>query len=329
LSAYSAVIAVGAIFGLVLGGLLVQADLFGLGWRPVFLVNVPAGLIVAYLVPRLVPADGPRGSRRLDLVGLVVATSSVFLVVLPLVLGHEQHWPAWTFVSIAVGLVLAVVFVIVERRVPDPLLRLDVLRSPGIRSGMGALAAGMICYGGFLFMFTLHLQGGLGDSALRASLIFAPAGLTFGLFGFYWRKFPARIHHLLTPAGFTLAVVAYLLIAEALRNGGHGGALLQVGLLLFGAAMGAAFSPLLTNALVSVPIAEAADASGLLTTTVQLGQVIGVATFGSLFLTLAEHTGPHPSASALTSALVGLAITLGLGVLAAVALTRTIVRARA
>ncbi len=329
LSAYSAVIAVGAIFGLVLGGLLVQADLFGASWRPVFLVNVPAGLIVAFLVPRLVPADGPRGSRRVDLVGLVVATSSVFLLVLPLVLGHEQHWPVWTFVSIVVGLVLAVVFVMVERRVPDPLLRLDVLRSPGIRSGMGALAAGMIGYGGFLFMFTLHLQGGLGDSALGASLIFAPAGVTFGLFGFYWRKFPARIHHLLTPVGFALAVVSYLLIAEALRDGGHGGALLQAGLLLFGAAMGAAFSPLLTNALVNVPLAEAADASGLLTTTVQLGQAIGVATFGSLFLTLAGHPGPHPSASALTSTLLGLAIVLGLGVLAAVALTRTIVRARA
>jgi EmrB/QacA subfamily drug resistance transporter len=329
LSAYSAVIAVGAIVGLVLGGLLVQADLLGLGWRPVFLVNVPAGLVVAALVPRLVPADGPRGTRRLDLAGLVVGSLSVFLVVLPLVLGHEQRWPAWTFVSIAAGLVLAAVFVLVERRVPDPLLRLDVLRSPGLRTGMAALAAGMTAYGGFLFMFTLHLQGGLGDSALRASLVFAPAGITFGLFGFYWRRFPARVHHLLTPVGFGLAVVAYLIIAEALRDGGHGGALVQVGLLLFGAAMGGAFSPLLTNALVNVPLAEAADASGLLTTTVQLGQVIGVATFGSLFLTLAGHAGPHPSASALTSTLLGLAVTLGLGVVAAVGLTRTIVRARA
>lgn len=329
LSAYSAVIAVGAIFGLVLGGLLVEADLFGASWRPVFLVNVPAGLIVGALVPRLVPADGPRGTRRLDLAGLVVATSAVFLVVLPLVLGHEQRWPAWTFVSIAAGLVLAVVFVLVERRVPDPLLRLDVLRSPGLRAGLGALAAGMIGYGGFLFMFTLHLQGGLGDSALTASLIFAPAGVTFGLFGFYWRKFPARIHHLLTPVGFALAAVAYLMIAEALRDGGHGGALLQAGLLLFGGAMGAAFSPLLTNALVNVPLAEAADASGLLTTTVQLGQVIGVATFGSLFLTLAGRAGPHPSASAFTSALLGLTAMLGLAVIAAVALTRTVLRARA
>jgi MFS family permease len=332
LSAYSAVIAVGAISGMIVGGVLVQADLFGAGWRPVFLVNVPAGVIVAALVPRLVPRDGPRGSRRLDFAGLFTAVSAVFLIVFPLVLGHEQNWPLWTFLSLGAGLVMAGVFVTVERRVAarggDPLLRLDVLAVPGVRAGMGALAAGMVAYGGFLFMFTLHLQGGLGDSALKASMVIAPAGATFGLFGFYWRKFPERIHHLLTPVGFGLAALAYLTIALSLVDGGQGGSLLTFGLLLFGASMGAAFSPLLTNSLVRVPLSEAADASGLLTTTVQLGQVVGVAVFGSLFLTLTEHSGPHPSASALGSTLELLAVLLAVGVVAAAFLTRTVLRAR-
>ncbi|HEV2784092.1 MAG TPA: MFS transporter [Actinophytocola sp.] len=330
LSAFSAVIAVGAIAGSMLGGLLVSADLLGTGWRPVFLVNVPLGLLVAVLVPRLVPPDGPRGTRRLDLAGLAVAVPAVFLVVLPLVLGHERGWPAWIFVSIAAGLALAAVFVVVERRVAarggDPLLRLDVLRVPGVRSGLLALGAGMTAYGGFLFVFTLHLQAGLGDSALRASLTFAPAAAVFGLFGFYWRRLPGRIHHLLTPAGFVLTVGAYLIVAAALRGGTHGGVWLQVGLLGFAAAMGAAFSPLLTNALVRVPLSEAADASGLLTTTVQLGQVVGVTTFGSLFLTLAGRPGPLASAGAIATALVWVAVLLGFGALAAVALTRTVVR---
>jgi predicted MFS family arabinose efflux permease len=317
---------------MVVGGLLVQADVFGTGWRPVFLINVPVGLLVAVLVPRFVPRDGARGTRRLDVVGLITASSAVCLVVVPLVLGHEQNWPLWTFLSLGAGLLMAVAFVVVERRVAarggDPLLRLDVVRVPGVGTGLSALAAGMIAYGGFLFMFTLHLQGGLGDSALKASLVIAPAGATFGLFGFYWRKFPARIHHLLTPVGFGLAALAYLTIALSLVDGSQGGSLLTFGLLLFGASMGAAFSPLLTNALVRVPLTEAADASGLLTTTVQLGQVIGVAVFGSLFLTLAEHGGSHPSASALGSTLTALAILLALGVVAAAGLTRTVLRAR-
>lgn len=203
-----------------------------------------------------------------------------------------------------------------------------MLRVPGVGTGLAALGVGTMVYGGFLFMITLHLQGGLGDSALRASLTIAPAGATFGLFGFYWRKLPARIHHLLTPVGLALAGVSFLVIAESLTGGGHGGGLFTLGLLLFGAGMGAAFSPLLTNALVRVPLSEAADASGLLTTTVQLGQVVGVAVFGSLFLSLAEHAGAHPSASAATSALVWMSIMLVLGVLAAIGLTRTVVRAR-
>src|SRR5439155_13642100 len=150
--------AVGAIAGSILGGVLVDANLFGTGWRPVFLVNVPFGIILSLLVPRLVPVDGPRGTRRLDIAGLAVAVPAVFLMVLPLVLGHEQGWPAWTFVAVAAGLLLAVAFVGLERRVAqrggDPLLHLDVLRAPGMRSGLGAVAAGMIAYGSFLFMFT-------------------------------------------------------------------------------------------------------------------------------------------------------------------------------
>src|SRR2546430_3320658 len=85
LSAYLAVISVGAIAGMVLGGVLVEANLFGANWRPVFLVNVPVGLVLSLLVPRLVPADGPRGSRRLGVTRVVVATLAVFTVVLPLV----------------------------------------------------------------------------------------------------------------------------------------------------------------------------------------------------------------------------------------------------
>ena len=95
LSAWGLVLATGAVVGVVLGGLLVSADLLGAGWRPVFLVNVPLGILVALLVPRVVPADPPRvrrtghGARRLDLRGLVIAAPAVCLIVLPLVLGRE------------------------------------------------------------------------------------------------------------------------------------------------------------------------------------------------------------------------------------------------
>jgi hypothetical protein len=248
--------------------------------------------------------------------------------VLPLVLGHQDGWPAWTFVSIAAGLALAFVFVVTERRIADrggdPLLNLAVLRVSGMRSGLATLAAGMIAYGGFLFAIGLELQGGLGDSALHAGLTIAPAAAAFGLCGFYWRRLPARVHHALTTIGFLLGGAGYLDVGLVLGAGVHGGAALQVGLLLFGVGMGVAFSPLMTHILVNVPTHEAADASGLVTTTLQLGQVVGVAVFGSLFLTLAPASSSH----AISTTLTWLAGLVAAGALVSLALARTVSAAR-
>jgi EmrB/QacA subfamily drug resistance transporter len=332
LSAYSSVLAAGGVTGQVVGGVLVSADLFGTGWRPVFLVNVPIGLAVAVLVPRMVAPDQARGTRRLDLWGLAALVPAVLLVVLPLVLGHEENWPAWTFASMAAGLALVGVFVAVERRVADrggdPLLNLRVLRAPGIVSGLLTLSAAMITYGGFLFCLALHLQSGLGESALRAGLTFAPAALTFGLGGMYWSRLPARVHHLLTPIGLLIAAGGYASLALDLRGGTDGGTRTYVVMLVTGVGYGLAFSPLLQHALVKVPMAEAADASGLLTTTLQLSQVIGIAAFGTLYFTLVKHPAAHPSAHAFAATNAWLAVLMLVGVVGGAALARTVIRAR-
>ncbi len=330
LSAYSAVLASGFVAGQVLGGLLVNANLFGSHWRPVFLVNVPIGLAVLCLAPRFVPRDAPAGSRRLDLAGLAVAVPAVFAIVLPLMLGHQEGWPAWIIACIAAGVGLAAVFIAMERRIAarggDPLLNLRVLSSPGLASGLAAVAILMITYGGFLFALALQLQGGLGESALRAGLTFGPCAVAFGLCGFFWGRLPSRVHHLLTPIGCLVAVAAYALLGLDLASGTHGGPQLQVILVLLGASLALGFSPLVTHSLRHVPVREAADASGLFTTTLQLGQAIGVATFGSVFLALAAHPVAHASAHALATTLYWLALLLALGVVAAIPLTRTIAR---
>jgi MFS family permease len=336
LSAYTAVLSSGFVAGQVIGGVLVTANLFGQAWRPVFLVNVPIGLAVLALVPRVVPRDEPGGPRRqLDLAGLAVAVPAVFLVVLPLMLGHQENWPGWMFACIAVGLVLAAVFVGVERRLTsrggDPLLNLAVLRAPGLVPGLAAVAVLMITYGGFLFSFALHLQAGLGDSALRAGLTFAPCALVFGACGYFWRRLPASWHHLLAPLGCLVAVGGYLAVASVLRSGGPGGFMLQAGLIVTGAALAFGFSPLVTYALVGVPLRHAADASGVLTTTIQLGQAVGVATFGSLFLTLDTGRGATASAvsgHALAVTMSWLAGAMLLAVGAGIALARTVAQAR-
>jgi MFS family permease len=338
LSAWGLVLATGAVVGVVVGGLLVSADLLGAGWRPVFLVNVPLGILVAVLVPRVVPADPPRaqhtgpGARRLDLLGLTIAAPAVCLIVLPLVLGRELGWPAWTFGCVAAGLLLTGAFAGYERAVAarggDPLLNLGVLRAPGLAAGLGTLLAVMAGYGGLLFVFTLHLQAGLGQSALRAGLSYIPLAGMFGLVGYFWRRLPARVHPALVPTGLALVAVAYLGLAVAVRGGGAGGPLLWLALALAGVGLGLTISPVLTQSLVGVPLSQAADASGLVATAAQLSQVIGVAAFGTVYLSLAQHAGPHAAASgkALADTATLLALLAGIGLVPAVALARTVLR---
>jgi hypothetical protein len=268
--------------------------------------------------------------RKLDLAGLATVVPAVFLIVTPLMLGHEEHWPAWTFASMAAGLGLAAAFVAVERWAAsqgrDPLLDLRVLRSPGLTSGLAAVAILMITYGGFLFSLALHLQAGLGDSALRAGLTFAPSAAAFGICGYFWRRLPRRRHHLITPVGSLLAAAAYLGLALDLRTGTTGGPWLYLVLIVLGGSLALGFSPLVTHALAGVKPADAANASGLLTTTFQLSQAVGVATFGSLFLTLAADHGPRASAHAITITFAGLGVLLALGVLAGLPLSRLVAR---
>jgi len=156
----------------------------------------------------------------------------------------------------------------------------------------------MSTYGGFLLATALHLQSGLADSPLRAGLTFVPVAVGFSVTSLSWRRVPARWHRPMIPAGLLLAAAGYLATALLLRGGEHGGVPLLVALAATGFGFGAAFSPLLSVALTHVPARDAADASGLLTTLMQLAVVVGVATFGTLYLTLVRHPAGHPGLTA-------------------------------
>jgi MFS family permease len=327
LSVYAATIATGSVVGQVLGGVLISANLFGLSWRAVFLVNVPVGAVLAFLVPRYVPGHRAPQGRQLDVAGLVASSVSVMLIVVPLVLGHQENWPLWSWVSLALGLLGVLAFLRIEKAVAarggHPLFNLAIFASPGMVPAVLALVAGMVAYGGFLFSLALHLQLGLGDSALRAGLTFAPAAATFGAVGYFWRRLPSRIHHLLPPIGFAIATVGYLAFAGYV-SGDHRGVTMYLLLALLGIGMGAAFSPVVTLALVNVPRQEAPDASGLLTTSIQLAQVVGVAVFGSLFLALRAHPQAHASAHAISVVNWWTSALMALGIVAAAMLSRAV-----
>jgi MFS family permease len=330
---YSAVLACGALLGQIAGGLLISADVAGTAWRPLFLVNVPIGLTLLAAGLRWLPlardgqGSGSARRARLDLAGVVTLGPTVLAFVLPLVLGQEEHWPTWSWVCLAASAAGIGVFAAVERWVArrggHPIVSGRVLRLPGLASSIAALFLVMAVFSGFLFALTLHLQEALGYSALRAALTFAPTGVAFAVVSLSWRRLPARAHHGLSIAGFAVYAVALLGLAAALHGGGSGGVGLYLVLTLLGGASAAAFSPLMTRALMRIPVEYASDASGLIVTTIQLAIVTGVATFGTLYLNLAGRLPAHAlagslrhvSAHAVSVTGVALAVTIACGVI--------------
>jgi len=277
----------------------------------------------------------PRGradrGRGLDPWGLAILSPAVLGLVLPLVLGQSEHWPVWGWACMAVSAALLGIFALVERRVAaragSPLIPGRVLRMPGVSLGIAALFATLAVFGGFFFVLALHLQGGLGDSALRAGLTFTPAGIAFALVSLNWQRVPPGGHSALVIVGFAANAAGMLSLAALLHGGGHGGLGLYLVLALTGAGMAASFSPLMTAVLMRVPVAEAADATGVIVTVNQLALVVGVATFGTLYLNLAGRLPAHPmagdfsrlSAHAVSVAFVAIAMVAAAGgVLAAV-----------
>lgn len=323
LSAYAAVISGAMVVGQIVGGLLVNADIAGSGWRGVFLVNVPIGLALLVLAPRVLPAATVRVERKLDLAGLAALTPAVLLLVLPLVLGHEQRWPTWTWIALAGAVIGFAVFALVERRVHrrggEPLFADRVLRAPGLVLVAVTLFVIMSTFSGWLFVTAIHLQGPLGYSALHAGLLFIPFGGVYALAGLTWQRIPKRLQPFTTPGGLAVGAVTIVLLGLRLRDGHAMGALELTIFGVTGLGFGIAFSPLMTRALSKVPPALAADASGILVTSVQLGIVIGIAGFGSLFLSQA-------TASSATHALGVTGVAEGITVLVASALAARAVR---
>jgi hypothetical protein len=162
----------------VLSLILITTDLFGLGWRSVFLVNVPFGIVLTAAVMFAMPHNEQSERSGLDLRrnGMLLLTMAA--IVAPLSLGRTASWSLWTWCSLALGVAGCVVFARHELSLKavggQPLLDLAVLRPNGVAAGLMACCILNFTYAGILFTLTLYLQTGPGYSALRTGLCFVP-----------------------------------------------------------------------------------------------------------------------------------------------------------
>jgi EmrB/QacA subfamily drug resistance transporter len=304
---YAIALSSGAVIGQILGGALISADLFGTQWRAVFLINVPIGAAAIVAAMRFLPTDTVRESRSIDLLGVATLSASVLLLVLPLSIGRSEGWPPWTIVCLAAALPAFATFAVAQRHVAgrggSPLVNVDAIAHPPVAWALATLLAATGTYYALLFTLAQYLQRGLGDSAVVSGLTLVPWVAAFGIAGQIVRRLPARIRGRAPAAGCLLLTLAYSGISAALFAGHHDELLLIALLSLGGLGLGLQFSSLLTHLTEVVPATYAADISGVSTTTMQIGGAVGVAAFGTLYLSLTPTTAPDAThAFAVTTA---------------------------
>ena len=177
---YGATMGLGFVSGQILGGGLIQANIFGLGWRAIFLVNVPVGVIALIVAAVVVPKAHGQRKPRLDPLGAIGVSGGLALALVPLTLGSDEGWPVWTWVSLALALPVVAATLAWERRLTrgggDPLLNLALFRDRAFSAGLLLNFASLFFFGSFMFVLTLLLQSGLGLSPLHAGIVEPAAG---------------------------------------------------------------------------------------------------------------------------------------------------------
>jgi EmrB/QacA subfamily drug resistance transporter len=290
--------------GPVVGGLILAAFTGPDGWRWVFYVNVPIGLVALVLAARLVPSTAGGGSRgaQLDLVGSLLLGGGVLSLLLPLVQaetgGPSRLW--WLF-AVAVLLLATFVWweVRTQRRGGQPLLDPRLTRTSGYVAGLGIGLVYFMGFTGIWLVFALFFQDGLGYSPLRSGLAVTPFALGVAASAVIAGRLVAGLGRWLTVSGLAVVAVGLAAAALVLRYvGGDAAAWATAGpLLVGGLGGGMVTSPNITLTLQSVPVRMAGAAGGALQTAQRIGSAVGTATLAGVFYAVLASTGrDYPTA---------------------------------
>ena len=302
LAAFGPVMGIGAVLGPIVGGFLIDANLFGTGWRMIFLINLPLGILTAVLALKHLPKVAPTAAgARLDWISVALSAAGTVLLILPLVQGHELHWPAWTVVSLVASVPVFAIFARRQSRLArtgrSPLVEPSLAGKRSYVAGVG-FATIFFAAMGAMFTVGMMLQIGLGYSAIGASVMMAPwafgALVGSAVSGVLMAKLGRTLLHVglaLMGAGVLGLVAVYQVAGIEL-----GFAAMALPLLVGGTGMGMIFVPLFDIVLGGVEDREVGSATGALTAIEQLGVTLGVAILGTVFFSIIGATPTAQSA---------------------------------
>ncbi|HEX3589397.1 MAG TPA: MFS transporter [Pseudonocardiaceae bacterium] len=289
---YGAVGGLSSVVGQLLGGALVTADIAGTGWRPIFLVNVPVGIVGLVLARRQVPETRSPNPESVDSLGTAALGVTLLTLLVPLMEGGALGWPWWIWLTLGVSPFAAAAFLIVERRVERsgrvPLLPPSIMRMPSMRQGLLLAVPFFAGFGGFMFVFAVTLQDALHLGPLAAGVAFTPLAVGFFVVSLASSRLVTRFGSrvisygaLINMAGVVVTIVATLWAWPHLSVLD-----LAPGMALLGVGNAMTMTTLFRVVLSGVPAERAGVGSGALATTQQTSLALGVATIGTLFASL-------------------------------------------
>ena len=315
LSIYGITLGLSSIVGQLLGGALVQADLYGMGWRLIFLINLPVS-VVAFVaaIPLLRETRGTH-RPRLDVGGVILSAIALTVLVLPLIEGRERGWPWWSIAMLVTTPVFVELFRRYELRLAkaggDPLVAIEVFQSPGLLRGLSAILT-LYALAAFFLTYSIYLQSALDFTALQAGLAILPfsagflTGSTFSpLFGRWLGTAASSLGFVLSATGLVgTAAVVLLPPAGAVPPL----ALAAPTLLLIGLGMGMSIPTMVRVIVERVEPHRAGLVGGMVNSTLQVSAAIGVAVLGGLFYTaLGTRTDPAAVTHAFSITLLAIA----------------------
>ncbi|MFG2882360.1 MFS transporter [Streptomyces sp. NPDC048297] len=297
---FGAVIGLGAVSGPLLGALLTEWNLFGLEWRPIFLINLPVGAVALLLGRRYITESRAPKALKLDLVGVALVTLGLLMLLYPLTRGRELGWPLWGYGSMVGALGVFAALVVHERRKAardgSPLVELSLFRVKSFAAGIAVQTVFGIVLGVFFLVWTLYLQIGLGWSPLRAGLTGVPFSIAVSVAaGMSVQKLVPRFGRKVLQAGALVMGLGVLLYIWEARHYGLAIASWQMALplVVMGLGMGLIVAPLTDAVLSEVPREHAGSASGLINTVQQMGNALGLGLVSVVFFGVIDDRLPR------------------------------------
>jgi EmrB/QacA subfamily drug resistance transporter len=298
LGIFGSVIGIAAVAGQILAGTIIAVDLWHLEWRPIFLVNVPLALATIVAAVFILPKEEHNDAVGLDWGGVALVTMALLLLIVPLLEGRELGWPLWMIACLAAAFPVFGLFVWYERRVGArggrPLVRMELFACRSFAFGVPISALFMASYAGYLFTLALYLQVGLGFSPLQSGMTYTPTAIGFFITSLAApRLIPLLGRQVLTlgyvVSAFGLAATATTAYAAGARLHGFE---LAPSLFIAGLGNGLGLGPLVGTVITGLAPQEAGAGAGIVTTTLQVGNALGVAIIGLLFFTLLGTAAP-------------------------------------